>query len=284
MPEPQPALEEVLNEIADLRPLNTVATSILQITEGDRFSAHELARMIASDQALTVKMLRLANSAYYGFPRKITTVRDAVVLLGFRAVRSTTLASCVIDALEGTNLIDYREFWHFSVTVGMLPEVLANTDRAHRDEAFTAGVIHNIGRLALDQHRPDLLRRAVTHAERNDVTLHEAQAEVIGFTDAQLGGALALHWNFPQPLIDAVAGHVMQVDALPDPQSVCAQVVRARLFARSYGLPDGVEHGSRQEPPQEWTVPPISTVLHRAGGLEGVLRRVDAFLETALSG
>ena len=81
-----PTLDELMGEIADLRPLSAVATNILEITEGDRFSAQELAQVLATDQALTAKMLRLANSAYYGFPRRINTVRDAVVLLGFRAV------------------------------------------------------------------------------------------------------------------------------------------------------------------------------------------------------
>ncbi len=81
-----PALDELVNQIGELRPINAVATRILQLTESERFSAHELATVISSDQALTAKMLRLSNSAYYGFPRRITTVRDAVVLLGFRAV------------------------------------------------------------------------------------------------------------------------------------------------------------------------------------------------------
>ncbi len=88
-----PTLDQLVGEISELRPLPAVATSILQLTEHDRFSAHELASAIGADQALTAKLLRLANSAYYGFPRTIGSVRDAVVLLGFRTVRSTTLAS-----------------------------------------------------------------------------------------------------------------------------------------------------------------------------------------------
>ena len=79
-----PTLEQLVDEIAELCPLPAVATSILSLTEHDRFSAHELASAIMADQALTAKLLRLSNSAYYGFPRTIGTVRDAVVLLGFR--------------------------------------------------------------------------------------------------------------------------------------------------------------------------------------------------------
>ncbi len=277
-----PTLDEVVNEVADLRPLGAVATRILEITEDDRFSAHELAQVIATDQALSAKMLRLSNSAYYGFPRTISTVRDAVVLLGFRAVRSATLASCVIDAMEGTTNLDYRDFWHFSVSVGMLAEVLGRATDSHQSEAFTGGVMHNIGRLALDQHFPEALSESLAHANEHHVDLHEAERTVIGFDDARLGGALALHWNFPQPLVEAVAGHATEESELSDPQDATAHVVRARLFARSHGLPDGIEQRRRTAPPADWTVPPVSVALSQSGGIDGLLARVDAFLESAL--
>ena len=277
-----PSLDEVVNEIADLRPLGAVATRILEITEDERFSAHELAQVVATDQALTGKMLRLSNFAYYGFPRRISTVRDAVVLLGFRAVRSTTLASCVIDAMHGSEVLDYRDFWHFSVTVGMLAEVVARAGQSQQHEAFTAGVMHNIGRLALDQQLPEAFRQAVQYAEEHDVDLHQAEREVLGFTDAELGGALVLHWSFPAPLVDAVAAHALPEDALPEADALAAHVARARTFARSFGLPDGVESVPRVDPPPDWTVPPISVALGQSGGIEGVLERVDAFLESAL--
>src|SRR5690606_15221629 len=142
------ALDLIIAEIAELQPLPVVAVRVLEISEGEQFSAHELAQAISSDQALTAKLLRLSNSAYYGFPRRIGTVRDAVVLLGFRAVRSATLASCVIDTLPGGRVIDTMTAWRYSVVVGLLAEVLARASRRHQDEAFTAGVLHNIGRLA----------------------------------------------------------------------------------------------------------------------------------------
>ncbi len=280
-----PTLDEVVNEVADLRPLGVVATRILEITEDDRFSAHELAQVIATDQALSAKMLRLSNSAYYGFPRTISTVRDAVVLLGFRAVRSATLASCVIDVMEGTTNLDYHDFWHFSVTVGMLAELLGRTTdshKKHQNEAFTGGVMHNIGRLALDQHFPEALNESLAYANEHRVDLHQAQRTVIGFDDARLGGALTLHWNFPQALVDAVAGHATEGSKLSDRQSAAAHVARARLFAHSYGLPDGTEQGRRTAPPADWLVPPVSVALRQSGGIDGVLARVDAFLEAAL--
>ena len=277
------SLDEAVNQIAELRPLGAVATQIINITESDRFSAHELATVISSDQALTAKMLRLANSAYYGFPRRITTVRDAVVLLGFRAVRSATLASCVIDANPGSNYLDYREFWQFSVTVGMLAEILGRAERQHQDEAFTAGVLHNIGRLALDQHYPQAMAAALHLARRQEMPLADAERDVIGWTSGDLGGALALHWNLPEPLAEAVALQQAVLADIPDQRSLAAFVVRARLFARAYGLSDGADTPRHSEPPREWTVPPVSVALRRAGGFDGVMERVGVFLETALT-
>lgn len=275
-------LDLLVQEIAELRPLPSVALRVLKIAESEHFSAHELAQAIGTDAALTAKMLRLANSAYYGFPRRISTVRDAVVLLGFRAVRSATLATCVMETMPRGTDIDDRQFWHFSITVAMLAEVLARSARAHTEEAYTAGVLHNIGRLALDHHRPDALRRAVTLAEREEITLSEAETALLGYTDAQLGGALALHWNFPIELAVAVAEHDRPVAEFSNQTNLAALVVRARQFARDRGLTDGVEAEAVREPDRGWLIAPVAPILAHAGGIDGVIARASAFVEQTM--
>ena len=277
-----PKLAELVAEIAELRPLPAVATSILRLTEHDRFSAHELASAITADQALTAKLLRLANSAYYGFPREIGTVRDAVVLLGFRTVRATTLASCVIGTLSEANHLDYESFWHFSVSTGMLAEMLARTEGVHQDSAFTAGVLHNVGLLALDQQRPELLGASLEQARDEKTTLREAQRALLGFTDGELGGAVASRWQFPPELVAAIRDHARPLDELPDRRSLTAFVLRARLLVRSHGVSDGIDHPERAELPEEWTAPPLSVTLKRSGGMDGVLEKVDAFLDSTV--
>jgi HD-like signal output (HDOD) protein len=274
-------LDLLVQEVAELRPLPSVALRVLKIAESEHFSAHELAQAIGTDAALTAKMLRLANSAYYGFPRRISTVRDAVVLLGFRAVRSATLATCVIETMPRGAHIDDRPFWHFSITVAMLAEVLARSARRHTDEAYTAGVLHNIGRLALDQHRPDMLRRAILLAEREQMSLPDAERALLGYTDAQVGGALALHWNFPADLAAAVAQHQQPIEAL-ERDSLAGLVVRARDFARDRGMTDGVEPTTEREPDRDWLIGPVAPVLAQAGGFDGVLERAAAFVEQTM--
>ena len=280
-----PELDALVEEIAELRPLPAVAARALQLAEGDRFSAHELAGAVAADPALTARVLRLANSAYYGFPRRIATVRDAVVLLGFPAVRSATLAASVIQAMPDARGVNAADFWRHSITVGLLAEVLARARRRHVDEAFTAGVLHNAGRLALAQQRPEALAQARMAARRNGVTIEQAQRELLGFTDAKLGGALAIRRSFPAELAEAVRLHQLDPNALPDPESLSAFVVRARLYARACGVHDSVDiPASGVTAPEEWSLPPVSTALEQQGGIDGVGERVSAFVETARGG
>src|SRR5690606_11439456 len=111
--------------------------------------------------------------------------------------------------------------------------------------------------------------------------LLEAQRLVLGYTDADLGGALALHWNFPDALADAVARHHLDVDALPNPGSVTAFVVRARLFARSHGINDGFDVPAEAPRPEaEWNSGRVNTALSQSGGIDGILERVSAFMQS----
>ena len=248
-------LDVLVEEIADLRPLPPIAAQVLQIAEGDTFSAHELAQAISSDPALTARVLRVANSAYYGFPRRITTIRDAVVLLGFRQVRSTLLATSAIRSMPSYDDIDGAAFWRYSITVGLLAQLLARHEGVPQDEAFTAGVLHNVGRLALVQARPEAFRRATELATGRGISLHEAERYVFGFTDAEVGGALARHWRFPAGLAEAIADHALAPSEFDDQRSLAALVARARAFAAAHGITDGVE---RPLPPPAPTPPSIS--------------------------
>ncbi|MGE3962041.1 MAG: HDOD domain-containing protein [Dehalococcoidia bacterium] len=300
-------LDVLVEEIADLRPLPPIAAQVLQIAEGDTFSAHELAQAISSDPALTARVLRVANSSYYGFPRRITTIRDAVVLLGFRQVRSTLLATSAIRSMPSYEHIEAGAFWRHSIVVGLLAELIARHEGVHQDEAFTAGVLHNVGRLALEQARPEQFGRARELAIGRGVSMHEAERLVLGFTDAEVGGALARRWDFPAELADAIAGHT-QLPSTPEArQSLAGIVARARAFAAEHGLTDGVDRAARPAPaplspfaatmlamspadlperaaePADTAAPTTEPVLDQLiaeqGGIEHVLDRAAAFVE-----
>jgi len=271
-------LEALIDEVAELRTPSMVASRVLQLTKDQRFSSHELARVISTDQALSAKLLRLANSPYYGFARHIATVRDAVVLLGFRAVRSAAVASCVIDALPGrTTTLDAGRFWHFSVTVGSLAELLGRAEGHDAEEAFTAGVLHNVGRLVLDQYRPEQLAEAVKLAREREMPVGAAIRGVLGFTDAEIGAALAERWNFPQQLVEAIAQHDRALEELK-PDSLTALVVQAREFALARSLSDGIDPVPAEPDREDWLLSRLGLLSSKDGGMEGIAGRATEFL------
>ena len=274
-------LDRLAAEINELRPLPEAAINILRLADSDRFSAHELAALIARDAATTARLLRLANSAYYGFPRRISTVRDAVVLVGFRAVRSIVVVACVMDTATKTTSVNAIENWRFSVSVGVIAGELARAQAVDAEQAFTAGVLHNIGLVALDQHRPTQLRALLQQLRPGQASLHDLQRASFGFTDAELGGALAERWDFPAALVHAIRDHAQPLDALPDPNSLTACVMRGRMFARAHGLRDGIDRSGEGEAERDEAStepargePPIR--------IETVVRRANAFLEATV--
>lgn len=278
--EPQPSdLLAVSGEMAARRRLPPVAQRLLEVGELKRFSAHELSQAIASDASLTVQVLRLANSPFFGFPRRVSTVRDAVVFLGFRAVRSAALVCCLGEALPvpQSEVLDGRAAWRFSVLVGLLTEVLARAEGTHTDTAFAGGALHGIGRLALAEHRPEAFSLAVEVARSEGISLVDAQRRALGYTDAELGRALAQHWGFTGPLI-AAAG------AADDARQGCGSLASLVRDARDYALARGETDGAdtRLEAPAPlWATPRVASSLNQAGGWRGIIDRSALFVDHA---
>jgi putative nucleotidyltransferase with HDIG domain len=204
-------LRSIVNRTTELAPLRSVAARAIQLAEDERSAAMDLATVISSDQALTAKLLRLSNSAYYGYSRRIANVREAVILLGMRTVRSVAISSGIIDSFSVPTPHESFEkdlFWAHSVSVGLVAEVIARETRIARPEdAFTAGVLHDIGKLAM------MLAEPMEFAEVVDLVLNEgmrygdAEHAVFGIGHEHIGARLAERWKFPDPLCEAIRRH-----------------------------------------------------------------------------
>jgi HD-like signal output (HDOD) protein len=267
-----------------LSPLPAVAAQLLVTSEDTRFAAHDLAGTVSVDQALTLTVLRLANSPKLGMPRRITSLREAIVLLGFREVRSIALAACVVNSVARDAFaragIDDEIFWMNSLIVAYLSQVLA-AGRGHEgDQAFTAGLLHNMGRLAWAEQRPRDIARAASEAREHDTSFHVAQQRRFGFTDAELGGAVATAWAFPVELADAIAHHADPDARSGDYGELAVVVYLARRFARAHGISDGVDPvGTRLTPDLDWQDPRVERQLRAAGGVASIVDRAKSFLE-----
>ncbi len=281
-------LTELLDQVESLAPLPAVASRVMQVVEEDRFSAYDLAAVIATDTALTAKILRLANSAFYGYPRRIATVRDGVVLIGFRAVRSTAVAAAIVEMFppSGHGPFQVDLFWGHSVACGLVAEIMAReTGYARPDQAFTAGILHDIGRLLLSQYQPDGFGQALYRALQDGAPLEEAERIQFGFDHSLLGARLAERWNFPGELCQAIQHHHDLAHAM-DRSGLTYVVAHANALCHQHGLWCGLDSDVGTQVPtvareMDESLPLYGQVLARAGGMAEIERRTIAFLRSA---
>lgn len=201
-------------KLADLPPLPAVVTRIMTTINKPTTSAEELSRLISLDQGLSSKILRIVNSAYYGFPKRISTVTHAVVILGFNTVRNLVLGVSAFGMLPqkgGAAGLNRSKFWEHSVATAVAASVLTRrqlpTNRTAIEEAFIAGILHDIGKLFLDCYFPVQLAVCMAFAGREQITLIEAERRVLDIDHTTVGRKIADHWNFPPMLSAAIGAH-----------------------------------------------------------------------------
>ncbi len=220
-------LRDAVARIGDLPTLPTVLNSILDALTEPETSALDLGRLIAADQSLSATLLRQANSAYYGFFRTISSVPNAVVVLGFREVQNLVLTASVFRAFPSKDsAYDRNQLWRHSLATAMLCERLAKALRFSPDPAsFSAGLLHDIGKVALDSIYPKAVAEIVTRSRDEQRPVREIEKEVLGLDHAEIGGALAVHWNLPIALSDAIRWHHEPESATISQQLACMVAV-----------------------------------------------------------
>ncbi len=192
----------------NLPTIPTVLAKILQLVDSESSSGKELIAVVERDQALTGKLLRLANSAFFGQTRRVATIPRAVVLLGFSTVRNLALGVKVWDAL-GTGVARNRleELWAHTVAVAVATKTLAASLRAgDPDEAFTAGLLHDVGRLVLAMRFRDDYWRAVGGASEAEA-VEGMEATNLGVDHTEVGAWILEAWSLPPAIVEAVRHH-----------------------------------------------------------------------------
>lgn len=251
--------EMVLKGVRNLPSLPAVVIELLQSMDDDDADTRQLAIKLAHDQALAAKVLRVANSSFYGLQGKVDSIGDAIVVLGLHGVRTLATAAAITDVFAakrgGEQAYDMRAFWRHSIAVGLCAKAIARRQHLNDGNAFTAGLMHDIGRLALASCFPAQLA-AVTNdqAETGDCLLF-AERRVLGLDHAEIGQWLTEHWRFPPLLSRAIGTHHqpdMQLDRL-------ATVVH---------IADGLGHRLNDEPAGQIPPPPIDEAAWAVVGLD----------------
>ena len=178
--------------------------------EDPHSSIARIGEVIGRDQGLTVRLLRLGNSAFFGFPRRIDTITEAISIIGLQQVRDLALVTKVIEMFDGLppDLIDIRSFWLHSIGCGIAARVLAASRREPNVERFfVAGLLHDIGRLVMCLQAPALMRRIFTQAQERQQLLYKVERDELGYDHAEVGAMLLESWGLPEALSTAAAYH-----------------------------------------------------------------------------
>lgn len=204
----------IVEKIEKLPSLPQIVIKLIKVVNSAYSSADDVARLIDKDPALTGSVLRLANSAFYGMPRSISSVSSAVVVLGFNTIRSIVLSAAVMKIFRPAAMNGYFDpqlFWNHSVTCAAGAKVLSQncTDSITHDpeSAFCAGILHDIGKLIFAQYVPKDFAYACTYAVENEVPLHRAEQKFLGITHCHMGHILADKWGLPSNLECAIVYH-----------------------------------------------------------------------------
>jgi putative nucleotidyltransferase with HDIG domain len=265
------ASEEFAAGLGDLPSPPAVVMELLSAIEREETDIAGLARKVATDQALTAKTLRLANSTLYRLQVKVTTIQQAITFLGFDTTRNLITAAALTGCFPKRECagFDDKVFWRHAIGVAACARVVARHLRFNQDVAFTAGLLHDIGRLVLVTVDPQRYAAVIAHRNASDSTLLEAERALLELDHVQAGVALARHWEFSDTMRQAIAWH-------HEPETP-----GAGYLATIVHVADAIVHGLDLAGEENELVPPLSPVGWTALGLDET-QWLQVFRETEL--
>ena len=199
--------EELVQGLDDLPSLPAVVMELLGSIDQEDIDISVLARKVSADQALTAKTLRLANSSAFGLQVKATTIQQAMTYLGFQSMRNLIMAAAMTGCFPSGRCpnFDDKAFWRLSIATAACARVLARHMRFNQDVAFTAGLLHGIGRLVLVTRYPEQYDAVLRERKRVDGDLIDIEQAMLGVDHLLAGAALAEHWQFSGTMQQAIA-------------------------------------------------------------------------------
>ncbi len=240
-------LPELIAGTTELATLPATSIRLLELLDDPDVSVEPVAEVIEKDPSLTANLLKLSNSAYYGMRRRVGTVREALLHLGSRTVLTIAFATSMGEVMRGPMTgyrLPRRRLWSHALATGVAAARLCGPDAsgAPRDRAFTAGLVHDIGKLLLDRLLQQQIEQLPAPAEAKALLI--AERALLGFDHAEAGAALAEAWNFPADLAEAIGGHHEPPDDAP---RLVRVVAAANLVAAHIGEHAGSEVVGEEE-------------------------------------
>ncbi|MBW2434874.1 MAG: HDOD domain-containing protein [Deltaproteobacteria bacterium] len=200
-----------LDRIKDIPTLPAIVFELNKYLRDPDTSIKTVCETIEKDQAIALKILKLVNSAFYGFKSKISDLRNAVVLLGYNAVRNAIVSLSVINAFpKRVKLMDFdiSQFWKHSLAVAVTSKNIAQLSKKESpDNCFVGGLLHDVGKVILAQYFPKLFEAVWFTLQKEHLTFYQAERKRLPIDHSKIGAHLAAKWQLPQGLIDAIRWH-----------------------------------------------------------------------------
>ncbi|MDH4284330.1 MAG: HDOD domain-containing protein [Gallionellaceae bacterium] len=228
-------ISKLVQDVGGLVTLPHVFVRINQLVEDPNSNIADIAKAISQDPSFTVRLLRVANSPFYGFQSSIDTVAKAVSVIGTSQIRSLALSMSIAKSFEGlpNELVSMENFWRHSLYCGMIARALAKRARKYDPEAvFTAGLLHDIGELVIFNRMPEKAREVLLLVldSIDDLPVNEAERQVMSFDHGQVGMELARQWGLPPLLVECIGYHHVIGEAKHHPREV-ALIHLSNVFA-----------------------------------------------------
>ena len=201
---------ELKGMVKEIPTLPIIYQELFKMMQSPHVAVPEIADIIAKDQSLSTKILHLVNSAFYGYSKEIKTISRAVVILGFRAVRSAALAISVFEYFSGedSNQINMTKFWEHSIAVATICKVLAEEAKINQqEEAFIVGLLHDVGKLIEKRHFPEDFDEIINVAQEQHLSWINTEKALFQINHATIGKVVFRSWDFPPSVVDAVQFH-----------------------------------------------------------------------------
>ncbi|MFC2140249.1 HDOD domain-containing protein [Candidatus Auribacterota bacterium] len=243
-------LQSIVNRIYDLPTLPVVVNKLSEVVGDPKSCANDIAKIIATDQALTSKILKIANSAFYGLRNPIANISLAVVILGYKSIKSLALGVSVFDMFEeneeatGFSMVDY---WKHSLAVGLCARIISKkTKIGIAEEQFVCGLLHDIGEMLFYKYAEDDFHKAITLLEKDrNLTIEAAEKKIFAFDHTDIGEWLAEKWRLPILTKKAIKEHhdfsqILKIDNA-SLKSEVAMIYFSDIFCKQLGYRYGGE-------------------------------------------